>query len=97
MFGVSATAPFEPSTVRRRARAAWAAAGLEPRTLHEARHTAASFMIAAGANAKALSTVMGHAGVEITFNRYGHLMEGSEAEVGRRLDAYLVGRSWERL
>ncbi len=46
-------------------------------------------MIAAGANAKALSVVMGHAGIEITFNRYGHLMPGSEAQVGGQLNDYL--------
>jgi integrase len=32
---------------------------------------------------------MGHAGVSITFNRYGHLMPGSEAEAAGLLDAYL--------
>jgi site-specific recombinase XerD len=31
--------------------------------MHEARHTYASFMIAAGVNAKALSTYMGHANI----------------------------------
>lgn len=35
-------------------------------------------MIAAGVNAKALSTFMGHATIAITLNRYGHLMPGSE-------------------
>jgi integrase len=34
------------------------------------RHTFASLMIAAGVNAKALSTYMGHASVTITFDRY---------------------------
>ena len=38
-------------------------AGLEPITLHEARHTFAGLMIAAGVNAKALATYMGHASV----------------------------------
>jgi integrase len=36
-------------------------AGLERLTPHEGRHTFASLMIAAGVNAKALSTYMGHA------------------------------------
>jgi len=49
----------------------------------------ASMMIAAGVNAKALSTYMGHAGVAITYDRYGHLMPGSEAEAAGLLDAYL--------
>lgn len=91
VFGRSATEPFIPSTVRRRALAAWEKADppLEPIGLHECRHTAASLMIAAGCNAKALSVVMGHASIEITFNVYGKLMPGGEQEVGRLLAKYL--------
>lgn len=47
------------------------AAGLQRITLHECRHTFASLMIAAGVNAKALSTYMGHANISITLDRYG--------------------------
>jgi integrase len=89
VFGRSAEMPFAPSALHQRARKAWADAGLTPITLHEARHTFASLMIAAGVNAKALSTYMGHAGVAITFDRYGHLMPGNEAEAAGLLDAYL--------
>ena len=46
-------------------------------------------MIAAGVNAKALSTYMGHANISITLDRYGHLMPGSEGEAAGLLDAYL--------
>jgi integrase len=46
-------------------------------------------MISAGVNAKALSSYMGHASVTITFDRYGHLMPGNEAEAAALLDAYL--------
>ena len=46
-------------------------------------------MIAAGVNAKALSTYMGHSSVTITFDRYGHLMPGNEAEAARLLDQFL--------
>ena len=46
-------------------------------------------MIAAGVNAKALSTYMGHASVTITFDRYGHMMPGSEEEARGLADAYL--------
>jgi len=75
--------------VRRRALAAWIRAGLEPIGLHEARHTFASLMIAAGVNAKALSTYMGHANIAITLDRYGHLMPGNEEQAAGLLDAYL--------
>jgi integrase len=72
-----------------RADEAWGAAGLARITLHECRHTFASLMIAAGVNAKALWTFMGHATIAITLDRYGHLMPGSEAEAALLLDGYL--------
>jgi integrase len=65
---------------------------LERITLHECRHTFASLMIAAGVNAKALSTYMGHANISITLDRYGHLMPGNEDEAAGLLDAYLVAQ-----
>lgn len=46
-------------------------------------------MIAAGVNAKSLSTFMGHANISITLDRYGHLMPGSEDEAAGLLDDYL--------
>jgi integrase len=46
-------------------------------------------MIAAGVNAKALSTFLGHASVTITLDRYGHLFTGSEQEAASLLDSYL--------
>ena len=57
----------------------------------ECRHTYASLMIAAGVNAKGpLSTYMGHASIQITLDRYGHLMPGNEGEAPGLLDAYLA-------
>jgi len=72
-----------------RASRRWLLASLDPITLHEARHTFASLMIAAGVNAQALTKYMGHASVTITYDRYGHLMPGNEEEAAARLDAYL--------
>jgi integrase len=89
VFGSAPNKPFAPSAVWRRARRAWAKAELEPIGLHEARHTFASLMIAAGVNAKALSSYMGHSSVVITYDRYGHLMPGNEGQAVALLDAYL--------
>ena len=47
-------------------------------------------MIAAGVNAKALSTYMGHAGVAITYDRYGHIMPGNEVEAAGLLPGSLA-------
>ena len=83
------TRPASPTGLRKRATVAWGEAGLTPLGFHEGRHTFASLMIAAGVNVKALSTYMGHANINITLDRYGHLLPGNEAEARALLDAYL--------
>ena len=62
---------------------------LEPIGLHQCRHTYAAFMIAAGVNAKALCSYMGHSSITVTLDRYGHLMPGAEREAAVLLDGYL--------
>jgi integrase len=89
-FGRDDAEPFHAATLYRRADNAWAAARLEEHLrLHQARHTYASFMIAAGVNAKALAQYMGHSSIKLTFDLYGHLMPGSEREAAQLLDAFL--------
>ena len=89
-FGRGAAEPFHAATLYRRADSAWKTAGLGERLrLHQARHTYASFMIAAGINAKALAQFMGHSSIKVTFDLYGHLMPGSEREAAGLLDAFL--------
>jgi integrase len=83
--------PIDPGLLRRQAKTAWEAAGLIPLGFHEGRHTFASIGIAAGLNAKTLSTYLGHATITITLDRYGHLMPGSEVEARAILNAYLDG------
>jgi integrase len=61
--------PALNETSYRRADRAWKAAGISERLrLHQARRTYASFMIAAGVNAKALSVFMGHSSIKVTFD-----------------------------
>lgn len=105
VFGRTTEAAFVSSTVRNRAVKAWGAVNkrergaaeeedrdpdlLEPITLHECRHTFASLLIDAGVNAKAIQTFMGHSTIEMTFDRYGHLMPGSRDQARDLVDQYL--------
>jgi integrase len=82
--------PFDSGGLATRAKKAWAAAGLEPLGPHDCRHTYAAFMIAAGINAKALSTYMGHSTITVTLDRYGHLFPGNEREAAGLLDRWLA-------
>src|SRR5262249_31092304 len=81
--------PFDDRAARYRARDTWVEAELQPILLHEARHTAASLMIAAGVNVKALSEFMGHQSVTTTLDLYGHLLPGSLSEAATLLDTFL--------
>jgi integrase len=90
VFGSNADTPLVPSNLWRRAQRAWERAGLEPIGLHEARHTFASVLIAAGVNAKAITSYMGHASIQTTYDLYGKLMPGSESEAVALIDAYLA-------
>jgi integrase len=91
VFGRTATEAFYPSTIAARARKAWRAVGVEPLTLHEARHCAISYFIAAGLDWKQISTWAGHGDVRQTWNRYGHLVPGGEQEAAALLSRYLEG------
>lgn len=68
---------------------AWEDADVEPVGLHEARHTYASHMLAAGIDIVRVSKWMGHSTIQITVDRYGHLVPGDEAEILERYEAYL--------
>jgi integrase len=46
-------------------------------------------MFDAGLNAKRLSETLGHASIQITYDRHGHLMDNGEDVVRARLNDYL--------
>ena len=52
------------------------ASGVEHRGLHALRHSFASNLYARGVEVKIISKLLGHASVEITYNRYIHFFEG---------------------
>jgi integrase len=60
--------------------------GMPGLTPHELRHTCASLAIAAGANVKALQTLLGHASAVMTLDRYGHLFSDDLTKVAEALN-----------
>jgi integrase len=101
IFGRGPDQPFDPKTVGDRAKRSWHQANqsegkkgelrqaLRPMTLHECRHTFASLLIDAGVNPKAIQEFMGHATIEETLSRYGHLMPGARDQARKLVDAYM--------
>ena len=74
-----------------RARSGWMEAtrraGVEGTTIHDLRHTAASLLIAAGADVKAVQVILGHSTATMTMDLYGHLFSEATWQAMERLPA----------
>ncbi len=56
-------------------------ANLPPIRIHDFRHSHASYLIEKGVNIYKISKRLGHSGISITLDRYGHLMDREENEI----------------
>ena len=90
--------------VQERVHRRWRDLGLEPIGLHEARHTAATWLDHAGVSPKVASQIMGHKTPEyqpgaarITLERYTHMLPGELERAREMLDKFLAERSAESL
>jgi integrase len=74
--------------LRKRSARALAAEGLGHVTLHEARHSFASYLAASGIGIKELTVILGHSSVTVSLDRYGHLFEGALAQTAAQINAW---------
>lgn len=65
--------------------------GLEPRRIHDLRHTAGTLMAEAGIDAKTIQKRLGHSNVAITLSLYVHPSEEVQAAAAERTAALLEG------
>lgn len=72
--------------------------GLPAMSLHDLRHTAASLMVSAGANVKAVQRQLGHAKASMTLDVYSDLFESDLQSVSLALNQIVsratVGKMW---
>jgi integrase len=73
---------FEPTLKR---------AGIPHIRFHDLRHTFASLLIAKGAHPKVIQDQLGHASIQTTLDRYGHLLPGVHEHGGAGLEALVAG------
>ena len=66
-------------------------AGLRPIRFHDLRHTYTSLLIAQGAHPKYIQAQLGHASIQTTLDRYGHLMPQVHQAEARKLDHLVFG------
>jgi integrase len=58
-------------------------------SLHDLRHTAATWMLAGGIDVKTVASVLGHSAASTTLNVYGHVIAGAEARAIIAIDEHL--------
>jgi integrase len=99
----SASGMLQLGGLQRRVHRAWRDRGLEPIGLHEARHTAATWLDHAGVSPKVASTLMGHKTPEyqpgaasITLRRYTHTLPGELERARDLLDKFPSERTARR-
>src|SRR5437899_6482155 len=91
VFPGPADGPLDLDAARKRVWApALAAAKLRHVRIYSLRHTFASMLIRQGENIKYISTQLGHASVQITLDRYGHLFPDEKRTAATRLEAQLT-------
>jgi integrase len=89
VFTTEIGTPLEPRNVLRRFEALAARAGLQGVHLHTLRHSAASFLLAAGTHTKVVQEHLGHSSYAITADIYSHVAPVQQREAAQRLDEAL--------
>lgn len=67
------------------------AVGLPRIRVHDARHSAASMMLASGVHPKVVQELLGHSHVDITLGLYGHVTPSMGRQAGEALSSRLLG------
>jgi integrase len=89
VFTTEIGTPLEPRNVLRRFEALAERAGLKGVHLHTLRHSAASFLLAAGTHTKVVQEHLGHSSYAITADIYSHVGPTLQREAADRLDQAL--------
>jgi integrase len=92
VFVNSTGSPLDPDNIiKREFQPALRMAGLRLIRFHDLRHTYTSLLIAQGENIKFIQSQLGHASIQTTLDRYGHILPNTNRGAGKRLDKLVFG------
>lgn len=89
VFPAPAGRPQHAASLIHRWQRALARAGVPYRPFHTLRHTAATWMLAAGVDLRTVQGALGHAQIGLTANLYAHVVPSLLQDAARRLDGWL--------
>jgi integrase len=82
---------LEERNVLRRFQTICESNGLPKLRLYDLRHTHASLLINEGVHPKKIAERLGHAGIKLTMDTYGHLFEGSDRDSAEKMEKLFGG------
>ncbi|WP_227850448.1 MULTISPECIES: tyrosine-type recombinase/integrase [unclassified Clostridioides] len=81
--------PFLPATLRKSFYRFIKKNNLRDIRMHDLRHTNASLLLLGGTNMKVVSERLGHTDIQITMNRYSHVLEEMDKKASDNLSKML--------
>ena len=82
--------PVDPASLTRRFQKQVNNIGLPFLRFHDLRHTHATMLIQQNVNAKVISERLGHSSIQITLDRYSHVLPSMQQQVADKLDEIIV-------
>ena len=83
--------PLSDRVVRARFYRILGNAGLRRQRFHDLRHSCASLMIAQGIQSREVMETLGHSTIDMTLNRYAHILQEAQRETARKMGQILIG------
>ncbi len=90
MFATELGRPIHYATANQSCQAILAAAGLPKRHFYTLRHSAASLLLAQGADLHDVKNQLGHSTIALTSDTYGHIYAARKRELATGMDAFLT-------
>ena len=87
VFTTAEGGPIDPRNEARQWSRLLDRAGLRHFRIHDARHTAATYLLESGVNERVLMEILGHSQISLTMNTYAHVTRGSLTDAARRVSA----------
>ncbi len=85
--------PMDPDNMAKREfHPALVGAGLRKVRFHDLRHSYCALLISLNESPKFIQSQLGHASIQTTLDRYGHLFPIDSEKVGKKLDAKVFGK-----
>jgi integrase len=91
VFTTRAGTPIEPSNLTKAFQKLLKAAGLGHIRFHDLRHTAATFLLSQGVDARTIMETLGHSQISLTLNTYAHVLPSLQRDAAERMNRILAG------